>query len=200
MTLKVANCFCHFLCHESALMDVVATFIRDLKGSIDVKSIPGKGTIFTLTLPLSLSIIKGLVVGVASEKYVVPLTQLIETFDTRKVQTESIRGKGQVLNIRGEIVPFLSIGRILGHSHLDLPAHQKDRTLGVVASCRGRKVGFSVNSILGQQSVVLKNLSRVCDGLPGIIGGAILGDGQPALVLNLTEFANIWSVKNAASS
>ena len=179
-------------------MDVVATSIRNLKGSIQVKSEPGKGTRFTLTIPLSLSIIKGLIVTIDQERYVVPLSQLVETIDTKKFREETVRGKGRVLNVRGEIIPLLNTSKILGHVSKTEKGSNSESYLGVVALNRGRKVGFSVNSILGQQSVVLKSLSKACEDLPGIIGGAILSDGLPALVLDLNEFANSWSSKNEA--
>lgn len=180
-------------------MDVVAAAIHDLKGSIKIGSVKGQGTTFTLLLPLSLSIIEGLVVSVQEHKYVIPLTQLIETIDIRSVSLETARGKGRVINLRGDVVPLLGLHSLLRVNHRPhSAADDLTAKLCLVANCRGKKIGFAVDSIVGQQSVVLKPFPKQFDRLPGVVGGAVLSDGEPALVLSLGDFRGIWSAAHAA--
>lgn len=175
-------------------MDVVKRSVEDLKGSVQIETVLGQGSTFTILLPLSLSIISGLVVDVDHRKYVVPIAQLMETIEYDKFKIETITNKGRMLNIRGEIMPVLSLKKIL---HGTKSQKGEKLGIGIVTSYLGRKVSFEIDEICGQQQIVLKKLGKEVRGIPGVVAGAILNDGEPGLVINLFEFIE-REVNNAA--
>lgn len=177
-------------------MDVVHKAVDALKGSVSIASVLGKGTTFTISLPLSLSIINGLLVSVDSKKYIVPVSQLLETIEYSKVRVETCTSKGRIFNLRGDVIPVLSLQQILHGSRK--ASAGKDLPYGLISFFKGRKVSFEIDEIVGQQQIVLKRLGREMQGIPGVVGGAILGTGEPALVLNLYEFFEQRSTPYAA--
>ncbi|MBI2521688.1 MAG: chemotaxis protein CheA [Bdellovibrio sp.] len=166
-------------------MDVVMQTVTEMKGDIQIQTEKGKGTSFIISLPLSLSIISGMIVRVGDRKYVVPVAQLLETIEYNKVKIETTTGIGRMMNLRGEVIPIYSMRTLLGQPN------KKEACppgFGLVASAFGRKVSFEVDEIIGQQQIVIKKLGLELAGLPGIVGGAILNDGEPGLILSLHEF------------
>lgn len=168
-------------------MDVVRSMVEEMKGTVEIRTKLGLGTSFIITLPLSLSIISGMVIVVDSRKYVVPMSHLLETLEYQKYSVETLTGKGRMINLRGEVVPVLSLGRML-HGNTPPSSGGKRTRPGLITEYEGHKVSFEVDELLGQQQIVLKKLGREMQGLPGIIAGAILGNGEPGLILNLSEF------------
>lgn len=171
-------------------MDVVQRAVDELKGTIQIRTRPGEGTQFLVSLPLSMSILTGMVIGVDGQKYVVPTAHLVETIEYRHLQIETSTGKGRMINLRGEVIPVYSLSSIL-HPGLraqpalrDGPGHYP----GLVTTHHGRKVSFEIDRIHGQQQIVLKKLGSELNLLPGIVAGAILATGEPGLVLNLNDF------------
>ena len=170
-------------------MEVVEKAVTELKGQIRIESQVGQGSSFIIQLPLSLSIIGGLVVGVDESAYVVPISQLVEIIECQKYRTETSLGQGQMIDVRGEIIPLLALGSLLlrrGGSRSSGKGGPV-KGPGIITSIMGRKVAFTVDHILGQQQIVLKKLGKELEGLPGILAGAILSSGEPGLVLNLQE-------------
>lgn len=167
-------------------MDVVRRAVDELKGSIAIHTKLGAGTEFKISLPLSLSMITGLVVSVDQRKYVVPVNHLVEIIDYRKLKVETSTGSGRMVNLRGQVMPVLSLSHLLHAGTKGKASHQGSKT-GVVTQLRGRKWSFEIDEILGQQQIVLKSLGREMSGLPGVIAGAILSSGEPGLILNLHD-------------
>jgi two-component system chemotaxis sensor kinase CheA len=169
-------------------LDVVQQAIEGLKGSLEVKTNLGKGTTFLISLPLSFSIIEGMVVSVADQKYIVPMPQLIETlqFHPQKIQTSV--GKGRMMSLRGEAIPILSLHEILHGTPSD-PVPSRGYQTGLVSLVQGRKISFEVDEIIGKQQIVLKKLGKEMQGVPGITAGAILANGDPGIVISLNELA-----------
>jgi two-component system chemotaxis sensor kinase CheA len=169
-------------------MDVVKTTVDSLNGNISIVSQLGQGTTFSISIPLTLSIISGMVVTLANEKYVIPVSQLVETIRFDKYPIDTSGGKNNLLNLRGEIIPIISLRKIFKKG----AAVRREGFImhGLVASCDEKKFSFEVDEIIGQQQIVLKPLGPELAGLPGIIAGAVLSDGDPGLVLNLKEFVN----------
>jgi two-component system chemotaxis sensor kinase CheA len=172
-------------------MEVVQKAVEELKGSISIESEPGAGTRFEISLPLSLSIIGGMVIQVTGQKFIVPVSQLLETIELNKYQVETVTGHGRVLNLRGTVVPVYRLGSLLNLSNRQSDM-QKDVAhvagsagQGIITLYRGRKVAFEVDHVVNQQKVVLKHLGKEFDGLPGILGGAVLSSGEPGLVISL---------------
>ncbi|MGF1502239.1 MAG: chemotaxis protein CheA [Paracoccaceae bacterium] len=160
-------------------MDAVRTVIADLGGSVEVESQPGLGTDITLRLPLTLAIIEGLLVRIASTAYVLPLATVDECVDLTR--TKMRNGSGQsIMTIRDELVPFVDL-----RSLFELPlANPNDRRRIVIVRAQGRRIGLVVDEILGQHQTVIKSLSVYHRDIPGLAGGTILGDGSVALILD----------------
>ncbi|MBT4791555.1 MAG: hypothetical protein HON90_08285 [Halobacteriovoraceae bacterium] len=168
-------------------MDVVQTAVKELKGSIKIKSKIGQGTSFIISLPLSLSIIQGMKILVDESIYIIPLSQLIETVNFEKQSVETSTQHGRMINLRGEVIPVMSLSTLLQRG----PNKMKKSNMamkGIITIFQGVKVSFEVDEIIGQQEVVIKKLGKEMEGIPGVFGGAILGDGQPGLLLNLHDF------------
>jgi two-component system chemotaxis sensor kinase CheA len=180
-------------------MDVVRKAIEDLKGNVQIKTELGKGTEFIISLPLSLSIISGMVISVDARKYVVPVTQLVETIEYRKLNIESTQGKGRMVYLRGEVMPVMSLSHILHSTRVKTDADTKQK-LGLVAISNGKKVSFEIDEILGQQQIVLKKLGSEIQGVPGLVAGAILANGEPGMVISLYDFiSKMGGGRNAAA-
>jgi two-component system, chemotaxis family, sensor kinase CheA len=171
-------------------MDIVEKAIHNLKGSIEIENRIGKGVLFRIILPLSLSVIHGLIIKSGNRHYVIPLAQLLETVEFRKYRVEKTRGKGKVMTVRGEVIPILSLNKLLpemvSQSRFDQDS-ETDHGAGVIVLHRGQKVSFEVDELLNQQQIVIKKLGVEINGLPGIVGGTILKDGSPSLILNLSN-------------
>ncbi len=171
-------------------MDVVRRSVQEIKGSIQLKTEPGKGTQFRIALPLSLSIIPGLVVNIGSGQYVVPISQLVEVIEPGKQKIQEFAGQNRVINLRGEVMPSLCLGQLLGEKTED-----RQRASLVISSAIG-KVSFEVEDILGQQHVVIKPLGYEVAARRGILGGAVLSSGEPSLILDLVDLYQAYAAKN----
>jgi two-component system chemotaxis sensor kinase CheA len=170
-------------------MDVVQRAISDLKGTIQIQTELGKGTEFVISLPLSLSILTGMVVGVDNHKYVVPVSQLVETVELNHFRIESSAGQGRIFNLRGEVIPIYSLSSILRLDKVkDSQFPKKKSCPGLITVHNGRKISFQIDQIFGQQQIVLKKLGSEMQDLPGVVAGAILSTGEPGLVLSLSDF------------
>ncbi len=167
-------------------MDVVKRAIVTLRGTIEVTSEPGKGTAITLKLPLTLAIIDGLLVKMANERYIVPLSAVEECVELTRKDDNRSDGRS-FLNIRGQIVAFVRLRRLFEVAGA-APEIQKVVIVGLGES----RIGLVVDQVLGQHQTVIKSLSRLHDGQEGFSGATILGDGSVALILDvphLVKFA-----------
>jgi two-component system, chemotaxis family, sensor kinase CheA len=166
-------------------MDVVKTNVEKiLHGEVQLVTELGKGTCFKILLPLTLAIIDGMVVQAGSEKYIIPITQVHESLQPAKEDVHYVTGMGEVLGLRGETLPLYRLGSVLGQK-----PQQTDPSTGIAIVVRTAEGAFSilVDDIIGQQQVVIKQLGGEIRGLKGITGGAILGDGKAALILDVEE-------------
>jgi two-component system chemotaxis sensor kinase CheA len=158
-------------------MDVVRRNVEALRGSVSVESELGRGTTITLRFPLTLAIIEGFRVVVAGEVYILPLEAVAECVE---LPAGSDRGRCGVLNLRGEPLPFLRL-----RDHFQLGGDAPPRENVVVVQHAGARVGLTVDSLLGESQTVIKPLGRMFQGVRGISGSAILGDGRVALILDI---------------
>jgi two-component system chemotaxis sensor kinase CheA len=164
-------------------MDVVFSNIEKMNGRIQIESEYGKGSTFIIVLPMTVTllVIDGLVARVGRENYIIPITAVRESIRPVKGQISTISGKGEVMNVRGELHRMLRLNKALNiKSDFDNPA---DATVVLIEGKAGT-CGLMVDELLGQQSVVLKNLGKQFENLRVIQGGAILGDGRVGLVLD----------------
>jgi two-component system chemotaxis sensor kinase CheA len=177
-------------------MDVVRRMIEALRGVIEIKSSPGEGATFTLRLPLTLAIIDGLLVRVAGEKYVIPLSAVEECIEL-DAEADSHGGSRDFLNIRGDLVPFVRLRSLF---KLQGPAEIYQKV--VVVSANEFRFGLVVDQLLGGHQTVIKSLSHLHANVPTFSGATILGDGTVALILDvpkLLEFGQVSEGQQKAS-
>lgn len=163
-------------------LDVVKTKIHSLSGSVSVESQKGKGTKFTIKLPLTLAIIQALLVRVQQEVYAIPLANIDETTIIEEKNIKNIQGQ-EVMMLRGKVLPLIKLEKAL-----ELPASQWEREkeyFVVVVRKSTQQVGLVVNELIGQQEIVITSLGKLLSGIPGIAGAAVLGDGKVALILDV---------------
>lgn len=166
-------------------MDVVHRNISALRGAVDIHSVEGKGTLFTIRLPLTLAIINGMIIRLGEERYIVPTLSIIESILPQKNQMETIVGKGEILKVRGELVRLIRLQEhFFGSGELKKSADSSGIAL-VVEDAMGRKVALFVDEIIDQQQVVIKNLGEGLGEIQGVSGGAIMSDGTISLILDV---------------
>ncbi len=163
-------------------MDVVRRNIRELGGNIDVSSEMGKGTTFTIRLPLTLAILDGQLVCVGSEIYITPLVSIVESLQIKKEFVNNIAGQTELYKVRDDYIPIVRMHNIFG-----IDAEQKNLEGGllVIVEGDGKKAGLLVDDLLGQQQVVIKSLETNYKRVDGVSGATILGDGTVALILDV---------------
>ena len=163
-------------------MDVVKRNIEALGGSVTIQSVEGKGSKLTLKLPLTLAIIDGMTVRVAKENYIIPLISVTESIRPKPADLQTVVGKGEVVNLRGEWVPMVRLYDIFG---VKPDYTNPSEALLVIVEAEGKRVALFVDELTGQQQVVIKSLEQNYKKIDGISGATILGDGQVALILDV---------------
>ena len=161
-------------------MDVVKRAVEALKGSVRIASEKGRGTSLTISLPLTLAIIDGLHVRVGDECYVIPLADVVECVETARDEADRARANSTV-DIRGRLVPCLGLRRFFGIAANGVPRIEQV----VVVRSQGGHTGLIVDGIIGQRQTVIKGLGRIFEGVKGVSGATIMGDGSLALILDL---------------
>lgn len=163
-------------------MDVVKRNIEILRGRIDIHSVPGQGTTFSIWLPLTLAIIDGMVVRIARERYVFPTLSIVRIVSYQEKDRLTVKGKGEMLSVQGELVPFFPLK---DYFQPDGGRSTEAARLIVIAESEGRRAAFPVDELLGQQQIVIKKLETAFQDIPGLSGGAILSDGCVGLILDM---------------
>jgi two-component system chemotaxis sensor kinase CheA len=163
-------------------MDVVRRNITKLRGRIDIQSRQGHGTTFFLRLPLTLAIIEGLVVGVGIHRYIVPIYAVRELISPRPEMLGTVHGRNETAMVRNQVLPVLRLSR-----RFNVTPKSDDPCQGllIVTECQEQPFCLLVDEVLGKQEVVIKSLGEMLKDVPGIAGGAILGDGRVGLILDL---------------
>ncbi len=171
-------------------MDVVMKAVQALQGNIQVTSELGKGSAFTLRLPMSLSIVDALVVKVDEIKYAVAMHELTEIIDLSDMHIEASGNEGQMLDLRGQIIPVAKLGRFLAQPKNGRAPiiFQNGRPALLIRETRGT-VAFEIDRIMGQQQIVVRPLGEKLAGLGEFSGCTILGDGEPGMILSLNNLA-----------
>lgn len=166
-------------------MDVVRTSIQALGGRISITSTPGAGTTFSISLPLTLAVLDGMVVQVADETLVLPLNVVIETLTLTNEDVEMVRPGANVVRVRSGFVPLFDLAKELGYRD---PVEDYDGSVVLlIAHEDGSRAALIIDSIQDQRQVVIKGLDDSFYRAPGIAAATILGDGQIALILDTSD-------------
>jgi two-component system chemotaxis sensor kinase CheA len=163
-------------------MDVVKRSVESLSGAIAIASQPGRGITFRIQLPLTLAILDGLLLRVGGQRFVLPLTSIVESIAPRREQLRQVAGGGEVIVLRGEAIPVVRLSRLF---QVASAAEGNAALLAVIVDHRGKRLALLVDELLGQQQVVIKSLETNFRKVEGAAGATILGDGQPALILDV---------------
>jgi two-component system chemotaxis sensor kinase CheA len=171
-------------------MDVVKRNIESLRGQAEIHSEEGRGSIFKMSLPLTLAIIDGMVVRVGEERYVIPTVSIIRSVKPGKGDISSVLNKGQMLSLQGGLIPLFRLSMLY-----DVTAagngNGKDKGSGdwnelvVVVEDDNQQAGFIIDELIGRQQVVIKSLGDTMKEIPGIAGGAIMPNGRVGLILDV---------------
>ncbi len=162
-------------------MDVVKRNIEKLRGKIEITSAVGQGSTFKIKLPLTMAIIDGLVVRVGGDRFILPSTSVQMALRPGRDAISTVQGKGEVLDLRGRLVPVHRLHRRFG---IPADAQQPWDGIVVIVEHSGKVSALLVDEMVSKQEVVIKNLGAFMQNLPGVAGGAILGDGNIALILD----------------
>jgi two-component system, chemotaxis family, sensor kinase CheA len=177
-------------------MDVVRRNIEKLRGKVEIQSIAGQGSTFTIVLPLTLAIIDGMLVGVGDDRYIIPTLSVRESFRPRPGMVTTVHERGEVVSVRGRLTPLLRLGQ-----HLGTPARAVDPTDGIIVVVESGDAarGLLVDELLGKQEVVIKNLGETFRKQDLLAGAAILGDGRVGLILDVDTLVKCQRTNNPAN-
>lgn len=162
-------------------MDVVKRNIEKLRGKVDIESVSGEGSTFTIRLPLTLAIIDGMLVKVGEERYIVPTIFIIESFKAAEKEFFAVQGGAQMVKIRDNVYPLIRLDELFS---VESTCSDSWDGLVILVEGGGRKACILVDDLLGQQQVVIKSMGDALKGLRGISGSSILGDGKVGLILD----------------
>ena len=169
-------------------MDVVRRNIERVRGKVEIESVPGRGSCFTISMPLTLAIIEGLIVAVAGQRFVIPTLSVRESFRPHLESITTVHGRGELVDVRGRQVPLLRLSRHLGIQGGEEAA---DRGIVVVLEAGYDCRCLLVDELVGKQEVVIKGLGETFTGRSGFAGAAILGDGRVSLILDTTALVRL---------
>jgi two-component system chemotaxis sensor kinase CheA len=162
-------------------MDVVKRNIDKLRGKIEISSEVGRGSTFKIKLPLTMAIIDGLIVRVGGDRFILPTTSVQMALRPAKESISTVQGKGELLELRGKFLPIHRLHRRFG---IAARAMCPSDGILVILEVSGKVSALLVDEMVSKQEVVIKNLGAFMQSVPGVAGGAILGDGNIALILD----------------
>ena len=169
-------------------LDVVKTHIEKLNGTVMVESEPNVGTRFIIKLPLTLAIIQGLLIRVGDEVYSIPITSVIESHRVKPDEINRIDNY-EVFNVRDEVYSLLRLNRLFGITSAE--TDDDGYNYIVVVGTEEKKVGLMVDSLIGEEAVVIKPLKDQFTNSPGIAGASILGDGSVSLIIDVAQLLEL---------
>ncbi len=177
-------------------LDVVKTSIEKLRGKIEIESKEGEGTTFSMVLPLTLAIIDGMLVQSAGEIYIIPTLSVVESFRPSQDIVHALKEKGEFVSLRGQHLPIIRLS--------DVFSLQSDRIepwegILVCVETEAGRIAIMVDELVGRQQVVIKPLGKSLAKLREISGGAILGSGDIALILNVDELRPMIEAPHAGN-
>ena len=173
-------------------MDVVKRNVNTLGGAIQIQSKSGMGTVMTISMPLTLAIIDGMSVALGEHIFILPLNIIVETLQPRERDIKSITGEGLMIEVRGEYLPIIALHMLFNHA---TTVRTPTQGVLVIIETDGQKAALLVDSLVGQQQVVIKSLEKNFRKIIGISGATIMGDGTVALILDAKEIIELGKHK-----
>jgi two-component system chemotaxis sensor kinase CheA len=169
-------------------MDVVRRSVEALRGRIEIQSVPGEGSTFSIHLPLTLAITDGMLLSAGDERYIIPMVKIHSSVRPSAEDIYTVTGKGEMVSLHGELLPVVRLGELY-----DIPGATRNPSEGllVIVGEGSRRYGLVVDEVLGQQQFVVKALTGQAAQTPGVAGGAILGDGEVGLILDPDELLTL---------
>ncbi|WP_426024381.1 chemotaxis protein CheA [Brevundimonas sp. PWP3-1b1] len=164
-------------------MDVVKRSIQALGGRISISSVPGKGSTFTLSLPLTLAVLDGMVVAAAEQTLIAPLPTIVESLTPQAADLHFVGGVDPVIRFRDRFLPLIDVALIMGFR--EQPMNPTDGVAVVVETESGQQAALLFDAIQGQRQVVIKSLETNYQQVEGVAAATILGDGRVALILDV---------------
>lgn len=161
-------------------LDVVKKNIEQINGFLEMSSVLGQGTKFTVKLPLTLAIIRALMVSIMGQVYAFPLTNVMETMHVSPSDVKRVRN-AEVIAVRGKVLPLICLAELFGGQRRP----QSQRLSVVVVGIGEHRVGVIVDRLLREQEIVIKSLGNYLGRVPGVSGATILGDGEVALIIDV---------------
>lgn len=177
-------------------LDVVKTSIEKLRGKVEIDSKEGVGTTFSMVLPLTLAIIDGMLVQSAGEIYIIPTLSVVESFRPNREIVNIIKGKGEFVSMRGQHIPVIRLSDVFDLTTDRIPPWEG---ILVCVETQAGRIAIMVDELIGRQQVVIKPLGKSLAKLKEITGGAILGSGDIALILNVDELRPLIESANGAA-
>jgi two-component system chemotaxis sensor kinase CheA len=169
-------------------MDVVRRNIELLRGRVEIQSTPGKGSIFSIRLPLTLAIIDGMMVGVGDERYIIPTLSIVRSLRPSVEDFSTVQGRGEMYSLDGQMIPVFYLTRLFG---VESSNKEGDENLLVVVENDGFFTGLVVDELFGQHQIVIKTLGKLLQGIPGVSGSTIMTDGRVALILDVAGLVKL---------
>jgi two-component system chemotaxis sensor kinase CheA len=162
-------------------MDIVRSHIEKINGTVEIDTVIGRGTLFTIKLPLTLAICRSLLVYVGGRVFAFPLASVVEILELNRDSLQRIQRRFVAL-VRGEVLPVFRLDKVLGFRGA---GETPEMFPVVVAGVSDRRLGFIVDALIGEQEIVIKSLGDYLGQVPGLAGATIMGDGQVALILDV---------------
>ena len=170
-------------------MDIVRTNIEAINGFVNLDTKPGQGTKFTLKLPLTLATVQALLVTVGEGLYAVPVVHVLEAVSLSSDDIGTVEGEAEIFRLRGQVVPLLRLGPILG---MESPTSEiRSDVFVVVVRLGERLVGLGVDSLTELQEIVVKSIGKYAGEAKGVAGASILGDGRVMLILDVPTLVSM---------
>ena len=163
-------------------LDVVKSKIESIGGSIEVETKEGKGTKFIIRIPLTLAIIQALLVKVKEEMFAIPLSSISEIININKEQIRNIQGQ-EIILYRGRTIPVIRLNKII-HTEID---EERNELVSIIVKKGDKQAGLVVDSLLGQQEIVIKPLGKYLSNVKYLAGATILGNGKISLILDVNS-------------
>jgi two-component system, chemotaxis family, sensor kinase CheA len=176
-------------------LDVVKRNIHALGGRVSVSSEKGKGSTFTLSLPLTLAIIDGLVVRIGNHRFILPLSSVIECIRPEASQIIKVQQRGEMIQLHDDHVPLVRLNEYL---HLNVGETDPCKAILAIVDCQPQRYALLVDELIGQQQIVMKGLGDRLQAVRGVTGGAILGDGSIGLILDVSN--TLGNIQNLSVS